>query len=141
MGRFTRILIVVGFVHSICALMLLMCCSPWKPPEPPAPEPVVVPDTPPEPVDDDAAESDFCPAACSRWVALGCGDVTVCIRFQEPGDRCIEVLTCDEWCKRIIVEASPGVAFHPRCVALTEPPATVDDKCSWLDAACAGAAP
>lgn len=114
-------------------LMLVSCtqCSA------PHPEPVV-PDVPPGP---DDAESDYCPAACERWVSLGCGEATVCTRFEEPSDKCAESITCKEWCERIIVEASEGVVFHPRCVAQTEPPAGVTDKCKWLDAACGGEAP
>jgi hypothetical protein len=123
MGRFARILIV--------ASAMLMCCGPNNV------EPHV-PDAPPGPDDN---ETDFCDAACDRWVGLGCGDAVVCTRFEEPSDRCVESISCSKWCERIIVEASEGVVFHPRCVAMTEPPAGVSDACSWLDQACAGAAP
>jgi hypothetical protein len=114
----------MGSLVAIILLLLASCASS---------NPTFVPDAPPGPDDDEVS---YCGAACKKWVEYGCGNAEVCERFAEPNDDCVEVITCEQWCKRIVVEAPAGVVFHPQCVAMAEPLASVPDVCEWLDAKC-----
>ena len=111
------------------ALVLLFasaCSSTLEPQEPP----------PPAPGDDDD-EVEYCPAACERWVELGCADEEVCTRYDEPEPVCLESIPCADWCVQVVLEAPSGVVFRPQCVATVQPDGgEPNDMCDWLDLTC-----
>jgi len=113
----------MGHLARVMLVLLVLGCGEPKP---------VVPEPGPGPDDDELA---YCPAACTRWVEKGCADPMVC-EVQEPGGDCTKTITCEDWCKRVVVEAPAGVVFHPECVATVQPEVEPEDFCFWLDVRC-----
>lgn len=114
----------MGHLARVILALALVACGEPQP---------VVPEPGPGPDDD---ELGYCPAACDRWVELGCADPTVCTRYAEPSDECVESIPCSEWCAQVVVDAPEGVVFRPMCVATVELDVDAGDVCSLLDQTC-----
>ena len=112
MGRFACLIVVLA----------LGACSPQPDPS--------------GPVTPDNDEVGHCGAACERWIDLGCVDAEVCARYDEPNPECVEWVSCEDWCVDLVLNAPPGVVFHPECVATAQPADGTGDICDWLDLEC-----